>query len=69
MTSKRRSLSNTLVYQQVKCLWNEGPEREKARRIECDVTHVGMSSGLGVGADTSSNVFGHAALVDCVLAY
>lgn len=32
-------------------------------------THSGVSAGLGIGADASSNVFGHTALMDCVLAY
>lgn len=35
----------------------------------CLLTHIGVSTGLGVGAYTSSDVFGHTALMDCVLAY
>lgn len=35
----------------------------------CLCTHIGVSAGLGVGANARSNVFGHTALMDCVLAY
>jgi len=28
-----------------------------------------VSAGLGIGANARSNVFGHTALMDCVLAY
>lgn len=35
----------------------------------CLCTHIGVSAGLGVGANARSNVFGHTALMNCVLAY
>jgi len=35
----------------------------------CLCTHIGVSAGLGIGANARSNVFGHTALMDCVLAY